>query len=1059
MVSERIIKADLSQERDNFYFKLNQYDNYSRKYRLVIMDNGIPKPFTAQKTIRLVMQAQGEEAPYYDGLLSDPWEDGYPVINFTASMLSKTGVVDFKFIIYEPSSPETISTRIQHLKIQESLVDYDGIIASEEFQFLADILAQAATVPALIIDINTAIEEVEALIASVNSQMATYQTEFTTMSQNVQDLMTAVTVYMTNIENAAASSAKLSESWAIGLTGTRPGEDTNNSKYHSNQSKIEADRAKTEADRAEQYAGNVDPKNLSQVNAVDSNGLLGSAGATVVSQTLVNKISSDIIQNNSDITNINTELVQKVNILAFNTEVSEIQSDISTISTSLSQKASQTNLNTEMTIRQSSVANLQNQINSIVTQADDYYEKCLNTDSGALLVVSNGAISGQINIADVFPRMSDYTPVAGDYVRKLSNGLTAELYNARIGSDGIAYGSTGDAIRGQFGKIDTNMKNINPDLSNDLQYSYDISQSKSSLSGKLIFLLPYTIYPFYSALIEVYADRDATAYVFLFNDSRTKITAKKGIYLTKGINTINISDIKNGDLTEYIGISSSDGGFTYNSDGSTVTDYDFNYYVTYDTIPNVGDQVSVFGTNRSRLCCNFYLLKPSRAARNIDMLQIKSDFGYDTTPKTSLKSDYNIDIPMSPSADDWIYVLGINSTIPKTATTIKLDIYSNGGTGTIYLITDKEHLIKYKYTFSLSSGINTLEIDVSSYTDNLMVALYSNTTGAFCYQSGSTYEYSSADPMAYYGAWSASYAVGDSISLTHWVGNISTNKSYMAIDLYVTEPIEKRKSNVITVSKYGMGDYTTINEAIRNAGDINSPTVIMLHPGIYEEVVFLRSKHNISIIGTDREQCIVVNKTGKYCNSPMVVSGDFELRNLTLRMTLDNTGSYIPSYNSSNIFVTYPGYALHIDSDSKDKTKNAIGRISNCTCYSEAFPSVGMGVNQNQTIIFENCEFIRNCTNENYRRDNWRGAFIGHSSNLTTAANQNLIIKNCTFESNYGYSGNLNASLGDSANFTLKAINNTFYSDESGVNSFEYNKGLSTLHPMSHGNTALNLNV
>lgn len=243
MVTERILKADLSQERDNFYFKLNQYDNYSRKYRLVIMDNGIPKPFTAQKTIRLVMQAQGEATPYYDGLLSDPWEDGYPVVNFTASMLSKTGIVDFKFIIYEPSSPETISTRIQHLKIQESLVDYDGIIASEEFQFLSDIIAQAATVPALIIDINTAKEEVEALIASANSQMATYQTEFTTMSQNVQDLMTAITAYMSNIENAAAASATLSKSYSDGGTGTRPGEDTNNSKYYSQQAKIEADKA------------------------------------------------------------------------------------------------------------------------------------------------------------------------------------------------------------------------------------------------------------------------------------------------------------------------------------------------------------------------------------------------------------------------------------------------------------------------------------------------------------------------------------------------------------------------------------------------------------------------------------------------------------------------------------------------------------------------------------------------------------------------------------------------------------------------------------------------
>lgn len=252
MVTERIIKADLSQERENLYFKINQYDNYSRKYRLVITDNGIPQPFTAQKTIRLVMQAQGEVAPYYDGLLSNTWEDGYPVVNFTATMLSKTGKVDFKFIIYEPNSPETISTRTQHLTIQDSLIDYDGIIASEEFQFLADIFAQAASLPALIADINTTKEQVEALITSINAQMATYQTEFAEQSQNVQDLMTAVTAYMSNIENAAAASATLSKSFAIGTTGTRTGEDTDCSKYYYQQAKIEADKAAT-------YAGLIIP--------------------------------------------------------------------------------------------------------------------------------------------------------------------------------------------------------------------------------------------------------------------------------------------------------------------------------------------------------------------------------------------------------------------------------------------------------------------------------------------------------------------------------------------------------------------------------------------------------------------------------------------------------------------------------------------------------------------------------------------------------------------------------------------------------------------------------
>lgn len=247
MVTERIIKADLSQELNNLYFKINQYDNYSRKYRLVITDNGVPRPFTAQKPIRLILQAQGEAVPYYDDLLHDAWEDGFPVVTFTAAMLSKTGKVDFKFIIYEPNSPETVSTRIQHLTIQESLINYDGIISSHEFDILADLIAQAVTVPSLITDITTTKEQVEALITSVNTQMATYQTEFNTQSQNVQDLMTAVTAYMSNVENAAAASATLSKSYAVGGTGTRSGEDADCAKSYYQQAKIEADKAATYA--------------------------------------------------------------------------------------------------------------------------------------------------------------------------------------------------------------------------------------------------------------------------------------------------------------------------------------------------------------------------------------------------------------------------------------------------------------------------------------------------------------------------------------------------------------------------------------------------------------------------------------------------------------------------------------------------------------------------------------------------------------------------------------------------------------------------------------------
>lgn len=57
----------------------------------------------------------------------------------------------------------------------------------------------------------------------------------------------------------AKDAAKLSESWAIGGTGTRAGEDGNNSKYYCGQSQAEADRAKLEANKAAAYADMIIP--------------------------------------------------------------------------------------------------------------------------------------------------------------------------------------------------------------------------------------------------------------------------------------------------------------------------------------------------------------------------------------------------------------------------------------------------------------------------------------------------------------------------------------------------------------------------------------------------------------------------------------------------------------------------------------------------------------------------------------------------------------------------------------------------------------------------------
>ncbi|WP_394870577.1 SGNH/GDSL hydrolase family protein [Clostridium butyricum] len=87
--------------------------------------------------------------------------------------------------------------------------------------------------------------------------------------------------------------------------------------------------------------------------------------------------------------------------------------------------------------------------NLVATSGGSFYEKCLSTDTGALLIVASGATTGQINLASVTPTATGYTPVAGDYVR-LVYGVasgSSELIDGRVDVFGYTNQNIGSTIR------------------------------------------------------------------------------------------------------------------------------------------------------------------------------------------------------------------------------------------------------------------------------------------------------------------------------------------------------------------------------------------------------------------------------------------------------------------------------------------------------------------------------------------------------------------------------------------------------------------------------------
>jgi hypothetical protein len=135
-----------------------------------------------------------------------------------------------------------------------------------------------------------------------------------------------------------------------------------------------------------------------------------------------------------------------------------LDDDYNELSSNMAQKSSQTDMNTT----NENVALKANQIdlnaqksridNLVATANTSFYQKSTSGTTGALLVVSSGATTGQINLASVTPVATGYAPVAGDYVLLVYGvaGGSAELIDARVTPDGAIYANAGESIREQF---------------------------------------------------------------------------------------------------------------------------------------------------------------------------------------------------------------------------------------------------------------------------------------------------------------------------------------------------------------------------------------------------------------------------------------------------------------------------------------------------------------------------------------------------------------------------------------------------------------------------------
>ena len=215
------------------------------------------------------------------------------------------------------------------------------------------------------------------------------------------------------------------------------------------------------------------------------------------------------------------------------------------------------------------------------------------------------------------------------------------------------------------------------------------------------------------------------------------------------------------------------------------------------------------------------------------------------------------------------------------------------------------------------------------------------------------------------------------------------------IDKKILPPsVLSRKGNNLIISKLGGGDFRHINDAIdwlRNSGENHflNPFTFEIIDGNYVESVNMIGLY-LSLIGRNRENCIIRTYTNDYYNPPIDMAGNNHLSNLTI--WADDDGRTTPVNGVGGL----PAYGIHFDISGRLESLGikVQGRsvVKNCRIIGMNQHAVGQGLWTNTESIWEDCEFF-SVSNT---------AFRSHSYLPTGATGQKFLMRNCMLHNGGG---------------------------------------------------------
>lgn len=278
-------------------------------------------------------------------------------------------------------------------------------------------------------------------------------------------------------------------------------------------------------------------------------------------------------------------------------------------------------------------------------------------------------------------------------------------------------------------------------------------------------------------------------------------------------------------------------------------------------------------------------------------------------------------------------------------------------------------------------------------------------------------------------------------------------------------------STTLTVSKDNSKMFTSINAALNFAYAIESkekPITIIVFPGVYEESLFIKGAHYVSLIGINRETCVIKDKTAHFNNPPLRIQGACYVANLSFIATADkyssNTGTGYEAWKKDVLagvsnptwLTTLGSYAVHCDDATNGEITTSL--FENCYMYSETFPAFGAGMQLNNTIYLLNCDLFTSIDEDIYNANklNSQGTLLCHGNYPTSPVaepKQSLVVKDCRISGINSKCLNMYGS-NNAPKADIIFINNTFDNNhKNSVNDLiTFTFDTQNINSSSHGN-------